>query len=440
MWGPIVAVLRALGLAPGAGAAGSTDLGGDAPVPSAEALAAERAVLARLLGDNHVPFWYPDTLDPEAGGFRLNHDATGAWLGPVDKGLVSQARQTWFFARLAGSAHGRPEHLAAARHGYEFLRDRLWDREHGGFFWAVDARGSAVTRPEKHLYGQAFGLFALSRYATVSGDAGAAALAAALFALLEARAHDATHGGYRESFLRDWTPMPPRRLSPLGFRAGLKLMNTHLHLLEALIEHARVSPGTTVRERLRELVAILASTVVRKDAGACRDFHWPDWSAFHGRGAGRVSYGHDLENAWLLLEAAEAAGVPIATVAGVSRTLVATAVRNGFDARDGGFFESGRPGAAADRRAKVWWVQAEALVAALRLYRHTGNAAYHDVFARTLDWVAHHQVDPRGGWHHTVSPEGVAGGPKAGPWKAAYHDGRALLECLEALDALLARP
>lgn len=437
-WASLLAVLRVLRPWRGGPAPVWTDLAPAGDAPSAGTLAAEREALERMLLDDHLPFWYPGTLDREAGGFRLDHDASGAWLARTDKGIVSQARNTWFFARLAGSRHGRPEHLEAARHGVEFLRERLWDPEHGGFFWAVDARGERATRPEKQLYGQAFGLFALSRYAAVAGDAGAASLAGTLFGLLEARAHDAASGGYRESFHRDWTPMSPRSLSPLGFRAGLKLTNTHLHLLEALTEHARLSPGPVVRERLRELIAILGSTVVRAEAGACRDFHHPDWRPFRGRGSGRVSYGHDLENAWLLLEACEVAGLPLDRVTGVCRTLVATAVRHGLDTARGGFFESGRPGAPADRRAKTWWVQAEALVATLRLHRHTGNPAYHDVFARTLDWVARHQVDPRGGWHHTVSPDGAASGPKAGPWKAAYHDGRAMLECLDMLDALLA--
>jgi mannobiose 2-epimerase len=45
------------------------------------------------------------------------------------------------------------------------MRDALWDREHGGFHWAVNYRGTEATMADRHLYGQAFGLYALSEYA-----------------------------------------------------------------------------------------------------------------------------------------------------------------------------------------------------------------------------------------------------------------------------------
>ena len=73
------------------------------------------------------------------------------------------------------SDYATPEYLLAATHGYEFLRDRMWDRQFGGFYWEVDSSGRAATRPDKHTYGQAFGLYALTAYAVASGDSNAKA-------------------------------------------------------------------------------------------------------------------------------------------------------------------------------------------------------------------------------------------------------------------------
>ncbi len=406
------------------------------PHPGKEDFLRSRSTLEKMLLENVVPFWYPATIDEERGGFRLNHDVDGKWLGPSEKAIVTQARNVWFFARLSRSRYGRPEHLQAARHGFEFLRTKMWDREHGGFFWAVDADGSAPTRPEKHIYGQAFGLYALSEYAVASKDPSALALARELFGLLESKAHDAARGGHRESFLRDWTEMPPGATSPMALPAHLKLMNTHLHLLEALTTYVRVAKDPLARERLVELIIIQSNSVVRKDAGACTDRHLADWTPLRGPEVDRVSYGHDLENIWLLMDACDAAGIPASLLGDLDRTLFATSLRSGFDLAQGGFFDSGPFGAPADRREKVWWVQAEALVAALRMYRLTGDRVYYDVFTRTLDWVEKRQVDWKGGdWHAEVSPGGVPGGAKAGAWKSAYHNGRALLECLAVLEA-----
>jgi mannonate dehydratase len=102
---------------------------------------------------------------------------------------------------------GSDTHLAFARHGYEFLRDHLLDRTHGGFHWSVDDSGTKVVLPDKHLYGQAFALYALAEFALATGEDEPKALAQALFATLEEHAHDEEVGGYREYFRADWTAM-----------------------------------------------------------------------------------------------------------------------------------------------------------------------------------------------------------------------------------------
>jgi mannobiose 2-epimerase len=91
-----------------------------------------REDLERILTQNIIPFWYPETVDSADGGYRLNHDLYGKWMGPADKDLITQARTVWFFSRLSRTRYGTTEHLDAARHGYTFLRERMWDKEWGG--------------------------------------------------------------------------------------------------------------------------------------------------------------------------------------------------------------------------------------------------------------------------------------------------------------------
>jgi mannobiose 2-epimerase len=63
---------------------------------------------------------------------------------------------------------------------------------------------------------------------------------------------------------------------------------------------------------------------------------------------------------------------------------------------------------------------------------------YFDCFLKTLDWVEKHQVDWKNGdWFADISADGKPRGQKAGPWKAAYHNGRSMLECLKTLDEML---
>ena len=182
----------------------------------------------------------------------------------------------WFFSRLARSPYGRPQHLEWAAHGFAYLHDRMWDRGHGGFFWEVDSDGPTDDR--KHLYGQAFGLQALAEFHRAAELESAGELAQQLFDLIDRWAHDTRFGGYVESRMRDWRPEPVGRTTPLGDPAGLKTVNTHMHLVSALAALADASPTTALPERLHELVSILADRAISRSPTSYPDRHHEDWT------------------------------------------------------------------------------------------------------------------------------------------------------------------
>src|SRR5579872_1814473 len=391
------------------------------------------ARLTRLLRENLLPFWESRAVDAHHGGYLLGHDGRGRYRRGADKFLVAQARTLWFFSRLLRSAYGTAAHRAAADHGLAFLRDRFWDHDAGGFVWSVDETGMHVTQDGKHLYGQAFALFALSEYVRNGGDRGAMQLGAELFALLESKAHDHVHGGYRQSFARDWTAATQAR-DYLGQPAPAKTLNTHLHLLEALLSWFVVDPEPRVRERIVELRSLLRERCAMPLGGDSSrawgvELHNGDWSL--AAADQPASYGHDVELAWLLLEADERLGETTWSSLPISKALFAHALDFGYDLRDGGFYASGTPGRPADKTDKLWWVQAEGLLGAARLEHASGEIAYRRCFDQMLGWIWDHQADWKNGeWHEVVDARRRPRGDKAGPWKGPYHNGRALLECL----------
>lgn len=409
--------------------------------PPARRLAALVPAIEKNLRESVIAFWFPRSVDTVHGGFTVHYGPKGEPLPGGTKAIVTQARQLWLASRLLRSAHAAPGLREAADTGFRFLRDRMWDAEHGGFYWAVDPAGAKVLQPHKHLYGQAFGLYALSEYYLATGNADALDLANRLFELLETRAHDRVHGGYQEFFAREWTAAPSGVNPYLGGTADLKLMNTHMHLMEAFTTYVRAGAGAVARERLAELVAIESHAVIRRQWMAGTDRHRRDWTPVledSGPGATRVSYGHDVENVWLIADALRALGQPTAPYHGLFRDLFDAAVRFGWDAESGGFFDSGLPGKPADRKAKIWWVEAEALVGSLAMLEMTGDAKYADIFARTWQFVNTTQTDwASGEWHEAIEPDGQPRrGNKAHPWKAGYHNGRALIESLERIGRL----
>ena len=402
--------------------------------PGPESLLHARKTVERILTENIIPFWYPEIVDEQDGGYRLNHSLDAKWLGPANKSLVAQARTIWFFSRLANSKYASAEYLAAAGHGYEFLRDRMWDDQFGGFFWEVDASGKAATVHEKRSYGQAFALYALTEYAIASQDVSAQTKAGELFRLIDNAAYDRVHGGYRDICRRDWSPLSGGGAAPNS--VPIKRMNTHLHLLEAIKAFFVFSEAPAARERLIELILINSNSVVRKNVGACTERYLENWQPLPSSGSRRVCYGHDLENVWLLVQACKVAGFSSSLLLDLHRTLFQNALKYGFDRKKGGFYDSGPLQTPADRREKIWWVQAEGLVAALLMCHITGIKDYWNCFLQTLDWIDSYQADwTFGDWYEKVGADGKPSGCKAGPWKSPYHNGRAMLECLDLLDS-----
>lgn len=391
--------------------------------------------LEKILNENIAAFWLAKSLDAKNGGYIINFGPRGEPKGEGTKMIVSQARQVWLFSRMARGGYGdREKNLAAAELGYRFLKEKMWDAKNGGFHWEVDAAGDKKLRPKKHLYGQAFALYALSEYYLASRRQDVLDFAIQFFNLLEAKSHDKEFGGYLEYFNEDWTQPPPGEASYMSVTADFKLMNTHLHLLEALTTFYRASKLPLARERLVELINIESNAVVRKKLGACTDKYARNWEPRLDGEYARVSYGHDLENIWLLVDACDAVGIAHYPLLDLYKTLFDYSLRHGYDEQQGGFNDSGAFDQPADRRNKIWWVQAEAIVSALYMYRLTKEQKYLAVFEKTFAFIEKQQVDwKHGEWHAVVTPEGKTEGDKAQPWKAGYHGGRAMIECAEIL-------
>lgn len=415
-----------------------------------DSLAAE---LRRSWREDLLAPWYPRAVDHERGGFLSRFDANWNPVGQQDKMIVAQARHVWTNARAA-QFFGDSAYRANARHGFHFLRDAMWDRERGGFFWLVardgTPRAEADGRIVKQAYGNAFAIYALAAYYDATRDMAALRLAQDTFRWLEAHAHDPEHGGYFNHLERDGTPMRA------GFRGDPpKDQNSSIHLLEAFAELYQVWPDSLLRARTEEMLALIRDRI-RVEPGYLTLFHRADWtpvswrdSSEEARQADRyfhdhVSFGHDIETAYLVFEASHVLGRrdDVATRR-AAKGMVDHALRFGWDARAGGFVEAGyyykdRPGHTLADSTKNWWAQAEGLNTLLlmaELYP-VDPMRYADRFREQWAYVKAHLIDhARGGWY--------AGGLDRQPqlreadkghiWKATYHESRAYLNVIRRL-------
>ena len=139
--------------------------------------------------------WYPQCVDTLYGGFITTFTYDFKPTGPQDKFIVTQARHTWSTSKAALRYSNVPYYKTCAKHGYNFLRDVMWDKTYGGYYTLVNRQGN-VKDSTKNAYGNAFGIYALAAYYAFSHDTGALNLVQLAFSWLEKHSHDPVHKGY----------------------------------------------------------------------------------------------------------------------------------------------------------------------------------------------------------------------------------------------------
>lgn len=392
-----------------------------------------------LLKTSVVDFYLPACIDKANGGYyEVLRD--GKFAGSNEKFLTLQARHIWFYSTLASAGYDSEKALAAASHGYEFLQRSMRDREHGGYFSKVTDTGE-IKDARKHAYLNSFALYALVAYAQASANEHkqqALQAAKELYELLEAKAYDPKFGGYVEFFERDWTPIIDPRVPGYVGAVGHKTYNTHLHLLESYAELYRAWPDEGLRKRLSELIAINTTTVHYPTVNNNVDAFERNWSIVQEPKNLRASYGHDVECVWLVIDAARTIGLPSSLLLNWARGLSDNCLEHGYDREHGGFYNGGPLGRKADDLKKTWWVQAEALLGMLEMYRLTSDEKYYQAFARTLDFCEKFHVSSEGGWWATRAADGAPTDDltRTSPWQGGYHAGRALMLSAKWLEEL----
>lgn len=370
-------------------------------------------------------WWETRGVDQDHGGFFGEICNRGEPRPNAPKGVVAQSRMCWFFSAIALHTNDN-RYRELALMARNFLLDRYVDRDNGGVFWEVDFAGRATNR-RKQAYGQAFVLYALSTHYRLTADHLSRDVAYEIFSAMERHFRDRKHGGYWEALSVDWSPIDDVRLSEKDAPFP-KSMNTHLHIMEAYSELFAAAPRDDVGEALGHLVDLHIDRIARPDGahlGLFWDSDWTDHST-------QVSFGHDIEASWLLWEAAERLGdaAKLKRARPVVLSLANSALAEGAGPNGELYNERSLIDGHLDR-ARVWWAQAEAMVGHLNAYQLSGEPAQLARVDALWRFIQDHIVELEGGewrWYSRLDDHELP--YSGGPWKAAYHNGRALMECI----------
>jgi mannobiose 2-epimerase len=381
-----------------------------------------------------LPYWL-NTVDATNGGFLLSDDAVRGRSIPKEKQLVSQARMVWTFSHvhLHGLDDGNKAYLKTAQNGYRFLTNYLRDAKFGGYFWKTDLAGKPINE-RKILYGQSFVIYALVEYHRASKDPQALTLAMNLYHDIQQHAHDAQNSGWHEHFTRDWGRLADKDPAAEVEVAGYKSANTHLHLQEALTELYHATRDADVKESLAESLDINKRYFYPKAAGKSCFHRQRNWKEVNDPKSSGLSYGHNVEFAWLMIRAERVLGRAPEWPHFYAH--IEHALSHGYDHDRGGLYHRGFDDQAAIDTSKIWWVGAEMMAALTDALQHAENAAHRQALDRLIHFLNEFQADQRDGvWLDTVTAEGKPKSTaKAHQWKANYHDVRALAKFIEAFE------
>jgi mannobiose 2-epimerase len=299
---------------------------------------------------------------------------------------------------------------------------------YGGVYWTVDHEGKKL-EGKKHIYAQAFLLLGLSEYYKTVKQQDVLDLAVAVYQLVEAHAYDTKRKGYYQAFNESWSLAEDQRLIS-GDLNEVKSLKTHLHLLEAYTNLFGVWKNAGLRIQIENLLEVFAHHFVDDKTHHLYLFFDKNWNTK----SDLISFGLEIEAAWLLQQAAEAIRHKGWSLTMKSLALkIAEAVCEGLDG-NGGLNESTQHNMP---REKHWWSQAEAMIGFYNAYQLSCEERWFNKSRASWNFIKHFIKDSLNGeWKWGVDEYQVAleGYDKIGLWKCPYHNGRACMELIRRLD------
>lgn len=381
--------------------------------------------------DSILWYWSKFTMDTENGGFIGQIDSNEIINIDAEKGSVLNARILWTFSS-AFKITKNEEHKIIAKRAFDYILSHFYDTEFGGTFWSLHSDGTPKDT-KNQIYAIAFVIYGMTEYYAVSKEEKALEVAIDLYKKIQEHSYDPINKGYLEAFTRDWKNITDLRLSDKDANEK-KTMNTHLHIVEAYANLYKVWKDETLQKDIIEILQVIDTHFINEETGHLKLFFDENWI----EKPDVISYGHDIEAAWLLLQCAEISeDATLIARYKIHAIQLTNSTKEGIDL-DGGLWYELDPESNQLIAEKHWWPQAELMIGFFNAYQLTSDTAYLDIVLKNWDFVKTYILDTLNGeWYWGINADySLIKKDKAGFWKCPYHNGRACIEIINRIKTI----
>ena len=389
-----------------------------------------KKIMSDELFGSVLPFWINNGQDARYGGIKTCLDRKGK-VYSKEKGVWMQGRCGWMFANLCRAFGENDQWLSISKSCINFIRNYCIDPEDGRLYFIVGDDGTPF-RKRRYIFSEYFYIMASAEYYAITGDEEC---------LKEARKYYNLVKNINEDPSSDPFKITPKFLSSAPIMRGLG--NSMVMLL--VTRTMRVCDplhSAEYAQTEKTLINEVLNFHFNEEFGALLEGVGPNGEYIGDLSAGRViNPGHSLETAWCLLREAEEL-TDDSIVAKIEK-IYDGAFHYGWDKEYSGLLYfvdvEGKPPQAYEHDMKLWWVHAEAIIAAIKLYRTTGKERYWDDFTRLTEYAVKHFCDAEyGEWYGYLRRDGSPTEPicKGNVFKGPFHVPRMYCEVLSELNRL----
>jgi mannobiose 2-epimerase len=379
--------------------------------------------------DNILEYWSKQAIDAKNGGFIGQVDFNNQKNFESEKGSVLNARILWSFS-AAYQITKEEDHKHMAKNTFDYIINNFYDSEFGGIFWSINP-DKTPKDTKNQIYAIAFIIYGMSEYYAISKDKRALECSISLYKKIQEHSYDPVQKGYFEAFSRDWQLIEDLRLSDKDANEK-KTMNTHLHIVEAYANLYKVWKDETLRNYIVELLEVIETHFINPATGHLKLFFDENWI----EKPDVISYGHDIEAAWLLQQCAEITEDQNLIERFKKYAILLTdATIEGIDPIDGGLWYELDPKKNKLITEKHWWPQSELIIGFYNAYQLTNDQKYLNVVLENWEFIKKYILDKQNGeWFWGLNADySLIPKDKSGFWKCPYHNSRACIELIHRI-------